>query len=105
MFIAIACIRMLAQFTKLTAVSQPAGKPKLRDILSDIRQRMDHRDGLVCLAAFRKPAGELPPGMIVTLVGSSPQLINVVKGDISLDRNRGVGRPPAILEVEFDDGL
>jgi hypothetical protein len=75
--VVIASAGALAKLTGLIALGQPAGKPKLGDVLPGICQRADQRDSLPWSAALTHPAGKLLPRMIVAGVGSLAQLINL----------------------------
>jgi hypothetical protein len=76
--VVIARVRALAQLTGLIALSQPAGQPKLGDVVSGIGQRTDQREGLLGSAPITKPRGKLPPGMIVATVGTLAHLIYLI---------------------------
>ena len=73
----IASVDALAKLTGLIALGQPAGQPKLGDVLPGICQRADQSDSLLWQAALTNPVGKLLPRMIVAAVGSVAQLINL----------------------------
>jgi hypothetical protein len=67
-----------AQLVNPVVKPQPACPPQPGDVISRIADRADHLDRLVCLTALGKPVGQLPPGMIVALVGVPSQLVDAV---------------------------
>ena len=68
--VVIAGVGALAQFTGLIVLGQPAGEPKLGDVLPGICQRADQRDSLLRPATLTNPVGKLLPRIIVAAVGS-----------------------------------
>ena len=75
--VVIASVGALAKLTGLITLGQPAGQPKLGDVLPGISQRADQRGSLLWSAVLTHPAGKLLPRMIVAAVGSPAQLINL----------------------------
>jgi len=68
----------LAQLTELVPLSQPPGQPELGDVVPGVGQRADDPDGLLSPGPVRQPAGQLPPGMLVSGFGPLAECADLV---------------------------
>jgi hypothetical protein len=67
----ITAARAAAKLIGAIPLSQPAGEPQLGNVIPGVGQRPDSPDGLLGPGPVGWPAGQLPPGVLIS--GQSPR--------------------------------
>jgi hypothetical protein len=73
--------RPATQLIKHIAISQPPGQPQFGHLVPGIGKRADDLNSLRQRGParpVRQPAGQLPPGMIISADGQPPKLVSLV---------------------------